>query len=210
MIASVIFAFSVFLLRLFLLGPVLSSQRFSYRSNQGPGTTLVVQPAIDIFQVPDEIQHFTSAIGAAGGRAKVSATSKRTGRIDSTTLIAGIQKWAAPIGRLFQSLTAASSPCARSEQRFTPRNVRNLTRKFEPAAIGSPETETLDRPIRVFSFVPCPETIPNFTAIAAKNIAGQAATKVSLESDDSRDDVGRPVPGRQVTRPKILPEAYSC
>src|SRR5438128_8698700 len=78
----------------------------------------------------------------------MSAASKRTCRIDSTTLIAGIQKWAAPIRRLFQSLTAASAPCAGSEQRLTPRNVRNLTRKFEPAAIGSRETETFDRPIR--------------------------------------------------------------
>jgi hypothetical protein len=106
-----------------------------------------VQPAIDIFQAPDEIQHFTAAVRATGGGAKVSATSKRPCRIDSTTLIAGIQEWAAPVGRLFQSLTAASSPCTRSKQRFTSRNVRNLTRKFEPATIGSRETETFDRPV---------------------------------------------------------------
>jgi len=128
----------------------LFSQSFQYSSNYRPWTRGSAQPPIDIFQTSDQIQHFTATIWAAGRRAKVSTTGKRSRRINSTALIAGIQERAAPIRMrgLFHNLTAAGSPGTCREQCFTPRYVGNLARKFESTTIGAPDTGTLDRPIR--------------------------------------------------------------
>ena len=136
-------------MRLLLVGPILFPRRMGYRGNQRSGTTCTAEPPIDIFQTSDQIQHFTTAIRAAGRRAKVSTARKRSRRINSTTLIAGIQKWAAPIRMrgLFHTLTAGGSPGTCSEQCFTSRNVRDLTRKFESTTMGARNTGTFDRPI---------------------------------------------------------------
>jgi hypothetical protein len=68
---------------------------------------------------------------------------------NSTTLIAGIQKWAAPIRMrgLFYNLTAGGSPGTCSEQCLTSRNVRDLAREFESTTMGARNTGTIDRPI---------------------------------------------------------------
>src|SRR3984893_18980052 len=95
------------------------------------------------------MQDFTTAIRVASRRAKVSTASKRPRRINSTTLIAGIQERAAPIRMrgFFHNLTAGGSPGTCSEQCFTSRNVRDLPRKFESTTMGARDTGTFDRPI---------------------------------------------------------------